>query len=146
MGQLNLDPYKRVYLDTAIVIYVVEAHVSYSACLQPLWQKFQSGDLALVTSQLTLMETLVKPIKENNQTLIDYYRTFLEGTGIQLIAIDKMIILNASQLRATTSLKTPDAIHAATAMSAHCDLFLTNDRAFENFSGLSSVVILDDLI
>lgn len=146
MGQLNLDVYQRVYLDTAIVIYVVESHVSYSARLQPLWHKFQAGDIELVTSQLTLMETLVKPIKENNQTLVGNYRTFLEGTGIELVAIDKKIILNASQLRATTALKTPDAIHAATAISVHCDLFLTNDRAFENFPGLSSVVILDDII
>lgn len=146
MGQLNLDLYQRVYLDTAIFIYTVEAHASYFVRLQPLWQKFQARDLELVTSQLTLMETLVKPIKEANQQLVYDYRTFLEASGIQLVAIDKMIILSASQLRATTSLKTPDAIHAATAISAHCDLFLTNDRAFENFPGLSSVVILDDII
>jgi predicted nucleic acid-binding protein len=87
---------------------------------------------------------LVLPIKYNDQALVDNYRTLLESTGIQLVPINREIILNATELRARTNLKTPDAIHAATAIHKNCDLFLTNDRGFDNFSILSTI-ILDDI-
>jgi len=48
-------------------------------------------------------------------------------------------------LRATTKLKTPDAIHAATALVASCALIVTNDAGFRNLPGLP-VAILSDLI
>jgi predicted nucleic acid-binding protein len=144
MGQLNLTNIKSVYLDTSIVIYTVEANPSYFLQLQPLWEKFQLGEIELVTSELTLMETLVLPIKCNDQALVDNYRTLLESTEIQLVPINREIIFNATELRARTNLKTPDAIHAATAIHTNCDLFLTNDRAFNNISMLSTI-ILDDI-
>jgi predicted nucleic acid-binding protein len=33
-------------------------------------------------------------------------------------------------LRAASNVATPDAIHAATAVTAHCDAFLTNDKGY----------------
>jgi predicted nucleic acid-binding protein len=49
-------------------------------------------------------------------------------------------------MRATlSSLRTPDAIHAATASSCGCKLLLTNDVAFRRVANLP-VVILDDLL
>ena len=43
------------------------------------------------------------------------------------------------------NLKTPDAIHAATAISVNCDLFITNDKNFRNLSNLP-VVILSEIL
>jgi predicted nucleic acid-binding protein len=68
----------------------------------------------------------------------------LLGTEMRLLPITQSILRVGAQLRATTSLKTPDAIHGATAMQAGCALFVTNDRRFRNIAGLS-VVVLDDL-
>jgi predicted nucleic acid-binding protein len=48
-------------------------------------------------------------------------------------------------LRATTKLKTPDALHAATASDAGCALFITNDVGFRAVASLP-LVILDDLL
>jgi predicted nucleic acid-binding protein len=143
MGQLNIANLKFAYIDTSIVIYTVEAHPSYFSRLQPLWEKFQLGDIELVTSELTLMETLVLPMKRNNQALVNDYRILLESTEIQLVPINREILFTATELRARTNLKTPDAIHAATAIHTNCDLFLTNDRAFNNLSMLSTVIIHD---
>jgi predicted nucleic acid-binding protein len=52
---------------------------------------------------------------------------------------------DAASIRAETRLKTPDAIHAATAMRAECALFITNDTDFRRVEGLP-VVVLDDLL
>jgi predicted nucleic acid-binding protein len=64
---------------------------------------------------------------------------------MQLIPIDRSILRQAANLRATTNPKTPDAIHAATAISVNCDLFITNDKGFRNLSNLS-VIILSEIL
>jgi predicted nucleic acid-binding protein len=65
--------------------------------------------------------------------------------SIQLIAIDESILKFAAQLRATTKLKSPDSIHAATAISQKCTMFLTNDTGFRNIPHLPVVVLKDVL-
>jgi len=61
------------------------------------------------------------------------------------IIITQDVLREAARLRATTKLKTPDAVHAATARIAGCVLFLTNDVGFRGVANLS-VVILGDLL
>jgi predicted nucleic acid-binding protein len=46
---------------------------------------------------------------------------------------------------APRSLRTPDALHAATGGSCGCTLFFTNDVGFRRVPGLP-VVILDDVL
>ena len=129
MGQLALPIATSVYIDTQIFIYTVEANPTYFDLLQPLWRKFKASELEIMTSELTFMETLVFPLNQSNTVLADDYGQLLEHLEIQLIPIKRSILKNAAGLRATTNLKTPDAIHAATAISENCTVFLTNDRA-----------------
>jgi predicted nucleic acid-binding protein len=51
----------------------------------------------------------------------------------------------AAQLRSIKRIKTPDAIHASTAIHYGCTAFFTNDRGFQNTPGLP-VMILDQVI
>jgi predicted nucleic acid-binding protein len=145
MGQLNLADGAIVYIDTAIVIYTLEGNENYLASLEPLWVKFQSGDIELMTSELTLMEVLVQPLKINNLELAADYEEFLTDSTIQLLPISRAILKNAAQLRSIKNIKTPDAIHASTAIQHSCTIFLTNDRGFQNTPGLP-VMILDQVI
>jgi predicted nucleic acid-binding protein len=55
------------------------------------------------------------------------------------------ILRESANFRATQNLKTPDAIHAATAFSANCDYLITNDDGFKRVSNIN-VVILSDAI
>jgi len=43
-------------------------------------------------------------------------------------------------------LKTPDAIHAATALSVGCSLFLTNDPQFKEIENLNTVVLSEEVV
>jgi len=45
----------------------------------------------------------------------------------------------AAQLRAVTGAKTPDALHLASALSASCGTFLTNDRRLPRIPGLNVI-------
>jgi predicted nucleic acid-binding protein len=145
MGQLNLPSSATIYLDTQVIIYTVEANPNYYSLLQPLWLKFQTGEIELMTSELTLLETLVFPLKNANTILVRDYEQLLLFSEIQLVPITQSVLRTAANLRANTNLKTPDAIHAATAISEGCTLFLTNDNGFRNVPNLS-VVILSDVL
>jgi predicted nucleic acid-binding protein len=63
---------------------------------------------------------------------------------ILCVPISRQILEAAAQIRAASGLKTPDAIHAATALIEGCTLFVTNDAAFRSIPGLN-VAILSEI-
>jgi predicted nucleic acid-binding protein len=74
------------------------------------------------------------------------YRQLLQrSTDLQLVAVSGVVLEQAAILRAGRGLKTPDAIHAASALVAGCTQFITNDPAFRRLAQLN-VVVLNDLI
>ncbi len=146
MEQLILPPSGLVYVDTDIVIYSVEKIEPYSSLLRPMWLAAQAGKIALISSELLLLETLVKPIQNADVILETTFRNLLLTTPeFQLISIDISILDKAAHLRAETGVKTPDAIHAATALLAKCQLFLSNDKGFRRIPDLP-VTILNEFI
>jgi predicted nucleic acid-binding protein len=145
MGAMTLPASGLVYIDTMALIYTVERYAAYWPLLEPLWLTAQAGTIQIISSELTLMEALVGPIKTGNATLVKAFEQALFGTEMQLQAITQPILREAARLRATTKLKTPDALHAATAQQAACKLFVTYDPDFRAVPGLP-VVILDDLL
>jgi predicted nucleic acid-binding protein len=90
------------------------------------------------------METLVFPLKQGNTVLVNDYVQLLENSEIQLIPIKRSVLKNAAHLRTTTNLKTPDAIHAATALSENCAVFLSNDHAFQSVPNLPVMLLNED--
>ncbi len=145
MGQLNLQDGAIVYVDSAIFIYTLQSEQKYFSTLNVFWAKFQSREIEIVTSELTLMETLVQPLKLSDSQRINSYERFLTKSDIQLIPISRQILKEAAQLRAIKRIKTPDAIHASTASHHGCTMFFTNDRGFQNTPGLQ-VIILDQVL
>jgi hypothetical protein len=55
--------FAKVYLDTSPIIYSVEKHADYWQLLTPLWQSLKASEIEVYSSGLTLLETLVQPIK-----------------------------------------------------------------------------------
>ena len=145
MGQLNIPDAAIVYVDTSIVIYTVENHPSYWQLLQPLWSKLRNREVQIFSSELLIMETLTGPLRDNNQQLLQDYERFLFQSGMVLVPISQNLLKEAAQLRATTNLRTPDAIHVATALDTESTLFLTNDRRIRQIPNLSVIVLQDVL-
>lgn len=145
MGALTLPASGLVYIDTMTLIYTVERYPAYLLLLEPLWRTAQTGSIEIVSSELTLMEALVGPLKSGNTILENAFEQALLGTNMRLIPITQAILREAARLRATTKLRTPDALHAATAQQAACVLFVTNDAGFRGMVSLP-LVILDDLL
>ncbi len=146
MGSLTLPSTGLVYLDTDALIYSVEKIAPYAALLQPLWEAAHRGIFQIVSSELALLEVLVKPLQLGDVTLVQIYRSLLTtAQETRLIPINRAIIENAANLRATTGIKTPDAIHAAIAMREGVALFVSNDPVYRRIPRLP-ITLLDDLL
>lgn len=145
MGRVSWISGERVYLDTNIVIYAIEGFAEYEGPIQQLLEAIDAGDLTAVTSELTLAEALIKPLKENHPKTEQAYRDFLTTTSnFEIISISRDILEIAAQWSASTKLKLADAIYLSTALHEHCDTFLTNDSVFRSLN-LAQVKLLSDV-
>jgi predicted nucleic acid-binding protein len=137
MGKLNQIAAPTVYLDTNIFIYAVEDLAGLGTKLRTLFARFDSGELHAVTSELSLAELLVKPIREGDSSARQTYERMLQSTpSLTVVPVNRGILVEAARLRATTSLKLPDAIHVATAFNSACTTFLTNDMSLDTLTAL----------
>jgi len=115
----------KIYLDTCIVIYFVEKHTVYADKIDVLINSLSAND-TLCFSPLVRLECFVKPLRTKDAKLNGHYESFFEAQ--EMLEITAGRFEEAAQLRADfTSLKTPDALHLATALHHNCDEFWTND-------------------
>ena len=87
----------------------------------------------------------MKPIREGNSGIEAQYREVFASNAFRLLDASYALFEDAARLLAETGLKTPDALHVATAFSVDCALFVSNDTDFHRVEGLP-IVVLDDLI
>jgi len=106
----------------------------------PLWLAAQAGQVSIVTSELTWLETLVKPLRDGNTVLEQLFRAFLTAEEVELIPMTLAFWEQAAHLR-ILGLKTPDALHAATGLGVGCALFLTNDVIFQRVPDLPVTIL-----
>lgn len=145
MGLLGIPSSGPVYFDASAFIYSVERIEPYQALLEPLWEQAQAGRFTVVSSELVVSEILVRPLREGNRLAETLFRALLASNEVRLIAATRSLWEETARLRANSGLKTPDALHAASALQAECTLFVTNDTDFRRIEGLP-VAVLNDLL
>lgn len=141
MGLLSDIGSGPIGLDSSAFIYYIEENPLYLPVLDSLFDEIGEGRLRAVTSSLTLLETLVVPLRIGNEVLAQQYERFLTRSRVLLIPIDPPLLRAAAHLRAATRLKTPDAIQVTSALSAGCPAFLTNDQRVSSVPGLQILQI-----
>jgi predicted nucleic acid-binding protein len=135
---------KTVGLDTAPLIYYIEQNQDYVDIVRPFFQAVERGEIEVVTSTVTLLEVLVHPLKQGDVKLAhEYNDVLLSSPHIEMVPVTPATSQAAAELRASSSLKTPDAIHMATAMNHHADAFLTGDRDFKNAGSIPVLKVAD---
>jgi predicted nucleic acid-binding protein len=130
-------------IETAPYIYFVENHPIYAEKVEVIFEIVETQAIDITTSVMTLTETLMKPLQANDQQLIDTYNNLLTQ-NVRLVPITAAIARLAAELRARYNLRTPDALHIATAIDAGCDAFLTNDFTLKRVQELT-ILVLDEL-
>ncbi len=88
------------------------------------------------------MEVLVVPKREGQVQLCRRYRElFASFPQLEVLAIDQSIAEVASDLRATYTLRTPDALHLATAIVAGAEAFVSEDRRLPQLPAMRVISI-----
>jgi predicted nucleic acid-binding protein len=127
----------RIYLDANVFISSVEGP---STALVYLVEQASAGLAALYTSELTLAEVLVVPLKKARRELVDLYESMLVSGEIpSVIPVDRDVLRASAELRATVGNKGGDAIHVATALRHGCDYFVSSDKRIRLPLGLKRV-------
>ncbi len=136
---------KVVFLDTAPLIYFIEGHSTYQTILSRLFDLNDKGGFSFITSTITLLEVLVKPLREGQTAIAKQYRNILTtASGIEIFDVTSTIAENAANLRAKYNLKTANAMQLATCVEVTADYFLTNDNRLK-MVGETNVVTVAEL-
>jgi predicted nucleic acid-binding protein len=118
----------RIFLDTNFFIYLIQGTGSQSVRTKYLRNAFSLRRDEILTSVMTLGELLVQPMRAGDQLLVQRYRMILRSPGITVLPFLENTAEAFARIRQDRSIKPPDAIQLATAGTAGCDLFLTNDE------------------
>ena len=133
-----------VGLDTPLFIYFIEEHPRYAPLVDPLFRAIDSGFLQGITSGVTLLETLIHPLRNRNQQLAEEYEAILtQSRNLSILELTVPLLRAAAQLRAATGMKTPDALQIAAATAMQCTAFVTNDRRLPEIPGLRILQLED---
>lgn len=117
----------RVYLDSCIVIYLVEGSAEIREQVSRLLLPPKDPIPEVVFTDLTRLECRVKPLAAGDSARLADYDEFFATPGYEKQPLGTRVFDLATELRARHGLKTPDALHLAAAIDARCDRFWTND-------------------
>lgn len=123
-----------VLVDTAPIIYVLEAHAKFARRFEPLFAAHGEGRLALAVSTVTIAEVLAGPFTAGEEALARRYRTVLESWRV--VDLTGEVAEQAARLRAKYRLKLPDAVQLASALAVNADAVVTHDRDLGKVRGL----------
>lgn len=134
---------KLVYLDACAIIELLEKRTTESSALGSLLEVTAGNPTRLLTSELTLAEVLVEPIRglmditpwqEGAPFSRDHHDWYLANLTdnsrlIRTLSVSRSVLTRAALMRARVkSLRSPDAIHAATAYESSCTHFISGDQ------------------
>lgn len=143
----TFDQIRTVFLDTAPIIYFIEAHDKFGPLVMQIVKLMNGDRVQAFTSVLTLSEVLSKPVELANDELAEKFKIYLKnGNNLVLIPITETIGEAAGVLRGKhPHLKTVDAVQLAAAIDIGADVFLTNDKKLSGITEIKVIVLSDYL-
>ena len=133
----SFAPGAELLIDSAPIIYTLEAHPKHAQRYASLFSRHAKGELSLAVTTITLAEVLTGPLNAGEEALARRYRTVLESWRVVDLTAD--IAESAARIRAKFKLELPDAIQVASALAINADALVTYDRDFATVRGLMVV-------
>lgn len=127
-----------IYLDACLLIYAFEDHPLWGTRVREALARESADRYAI--SPLVKFECLVAPMRTGNVALQRYYE---EGFAqFALLPMPDEVFVQGAMLRAHFGLRTPDALHLATALTHRCDALWTADMRLQQAAHGLAVNIL----
>lgn len=142
----ELKKFRKVGLDTTILIYHLEDVEPYSDLTEAAFAAIAEGSPVAVLSTLSVTELLVRPFaQEHGDRVATFERFVLSLPNTALIPPGYSAAKEAARLRARYGIRTPDALLVATALGEKAEAFLTNDARLRRLKaeGISVMVLKD---
>jgi predicted nucleic acid-binding protein len=119
----------RILLDSVSVVYYLERNPRYFAAAEEWMERVNAGRLSAAASVLLLSEVLFPAYRAGNPAAARQARAALERIpNFELVEVTAGVSDVAARLRADHNLRTPDALHVATALSEGAEWLVTNDH------------------
>ncbi len=137
MGTLDLEGLPEgalLLVDSAPLIYVVEAHPKWRPRFRPVFEAHEAGRFRLAITTIAIAEVLTGPLRSGDEALARRYHSTFESW--QRVDLDLDIAESAARFRALHRLKLPDAIQAASALTIGAEALVTHDRDFSHLKAL----------
>lgn len=135
-----------VSFDSNALIYFLNGTHPYVAWLDPVMRSIESGERAAVLSVISEAELLVKPVREGDADVIRRIDSLFSQPNMELAPVTRDVARAAGIIRAQANVGLADALIAATAMDAGCDVLIGNDKkCAARLTGIP-YVYLDDAV
>lgn len=137
-----------VLLDSVALIYFLEINERYSKKAEEIFGRIESGELQGVMANLVFAELLVPLYRSgDSQAATSLANRLTNFRNMEVVTLTTEISMEAARLRAEYGLRTPDAIHGATAITGRATGILTNDKQLKVLAreGLS-IWLFDTLV
>ena len=140
-----MTDFKRVFIDTAPIIYFLENSSLYMEAMGKFFAKCIKEHIQVVTSTLTIEEYLVSPYSNGKMEYVDNFKRFIEYMDMEVVDIDSVIAEKGAEIRGRyKNFKAMDALQIATAVVKECDMFFTNDKQLKQEKELLCMT-MDDI-
>jgi len=134
-------------LDTAIFIYHFEENPIYLSLTHELLSSIEVGARKGVTSTITLMEIIVKPLALGQTAVARKYEALLANfPNLAVVDLDRDVIRQAARLRAEYHIRPPDALQAGACLHYGAEVLITNDERLKRLQEKLEVITLDDFV
>ena len=126
-----------LYLDANVFVFASLSTKDYGNKAESLLDKVQRGEEKAKTSALTFDEVFWE-VKRNRglEKALETGEAMLNYPNLDIIPVDREIVLSAIRVIRECYIAPRDAIHAATALAEKVDCIVSTDRHFEKVKGL----------
>jgi len=119
---------RRLFFDAMLLIYLLEGNPKYSQRMEEILTTVYRRNDQLFTSFLGLGEVMAGAGKSPIPSTAQIIRTKLDAMGFSYLEFGESAVPTFAHIRATTKVKSADAINLACAAAGRMDLFLTGDK------------------
>lgn len=136
-----------VGIHTVCFIYYLEGGKWADALKENLFAPLEGGEFRAVVSTLLTTELLVRPKSLGREDVCRKYIGLIYSfPNLEVVPFDLDIAVRCAEIRAKYRIRTPDAVHLATAAEKGARVFVTNDAGLPPQVDNVKTVVLKDYL